>query len=394
MHKFFYVLSLGLLCAFGPLCTDVYLPGLPSICGYFSIDPAFAQLSLTSCFLGLAAGQIFAGPISDAIGRRKPLIFSVVLFVLASWLCAEASGIYSLIFFRFLQGMAGAGGLVMSRAIACDKFQGAELTRFMSLLMTINSVAPVLGPIIGSFLLTFSTWQSVFIVLACFGIILLLLSFSSVPESLEPQKRQQHIAQTFKGMFAECTNKRFMLYVLSLGTVMGGFFSYLSASPFVFQVIFSSTPFQYSLIFASIAISISATAFAAGRLAPRVGERKMIYIAMSLMIISASAVLFMSFYLPSSPVPVIIFLMIFCSMMGTCQTVGFGIVMSSRKGGAGAASGIFGVMHFFCGALMTPVPGLMGENSMIPLGLCLISCALLALILFKAADGMRIKPKE
>ena len=157
--SFFYLLALGLLCAFGPLCTDIYLPGLPAICNYYGIDTSTAQLSLTSCFLGLAFGQIVAGPISDALGRKKPMLISVAVFAVSSLLCATASSAIELIVWRFIQGFAGAGGLVISRSIACDSYQGEKLTRFMSLLMTINSVAPVAGPVIGSALITFFSWR-------------------------------------------------------------------------------------------------------------------------------------------------------------------------------------------------------------------------------------------
>lgn len=384
-----YMVALGLLCAFGPLCTDIYLPGLPTICTYYAVDPTVAQLSLTSCFLGLAVGQIIAGPISDAIGRRKPMLVSIVVFAIVSFLCAMATSITMLILLRFIQGMAGAGGIVMSRSIACDRFQGPELTRFMSLLMTINSVAPVAGPILGSAVITFFDWQGVFVFLAIFGVALLILSLGSVPESLSVEKRQSRILESFAGMLKECCNLRFMLYVCALSFVMGGFFSYLAASPFVFQVIYGLSPLQYSLVFALIAISISIVAFLAGRFSKRTGDRRMLACALILMMISGLFILAFAFWTPSSPVPVILALMLFCTMMGTSQTVGFGIVMSTRKGGAGAASGLLGVMNFFFGAAMTPLAGILGDKSMLPLGLCLFLGALAAFIMFLYAEYLK-----
>ncbi len=389
--SFLYLLALGLLCAFGPLCTDIYLPGLPAICEYFKVDPTSSQLSLTSCFLGLAFGQIIVGPISDAIGRKKPMIASIALFVIASALCAFSTNIHMLIAVRFLQGMAGAGGLVMSRSIACDRFQGNDLTRFMSLLMTINSVAPILGPILGSLIITFGTWQDIFIFLAGFGLFLLILSYTKVPESLAEEKREQKILATFGGMLKECANLKFMLLVCGLSLIMGGFFAYLAASPFVFQIIYGFTPLQYSMTFALIAVCISINAFVTGRLARRTGERTMLMIAMGVMIVAGISMLLLAVIEPQSPVLIIIALLFFCAFMGTSQTVGFGIALSSRCGGAGAASGIYGVFNFLFGAACSPLATIMGDQSMLPLGLILALCSISALALCLLALSLKHK---
>lgn len=384
-----YLFALGMLCAFGPLCTDIYLPGLPDISTYFGADPSVTQLSLTTAFLGLALGQVFVGPISDAVGRRIPLYISLVVFVVTSFLCAASSSIWMLIVFRFIQGMAGSGGLVLSRSIACDRFQGPELAKFMSLLMTINSVAPIVGPILGSLIITFASWQVIFIALAGWGILLVALCAWDVPESLPVEKREGHIVDSFVGMFKECLNLRFMLYVFSFSFVMAGFFGYLSASPFVFQVIYEFTPFQYSLVFGSIAICVSVTAMLAGRLVRRMGEIRIIVIAYIVMLLAALDVAACAFIEPASFVPVVAGLLVFCAMMGASQTAGFSVVMSVKKGGAGSASGLYGVMNFLFGAMATPLMGIMGDRSMVPLGLCLLICSLLAMWLFVWARRVR-----
>lgn len=387
--SFAYLVALGLLCSFGPLCTDIYLPGLPSICNYYGIDTSTAQLSLTSCFLGLAFGQIVAGPISDAIGRKKPMLISVVVFAASSLLCATASTAFELIVWRFIQGFAGAGGLVISRSIACDIYQGPKLTRFMSLLTTIHSVATVAGPVIGSAFITFFSWQGVFVFLVVLGTALFMLCLFSVPESLVPEKRQDKVLSSFGSMFGECRNLRFMLYVCSLSFVMGGFFSYLAASPFIFQIIYAYSPLQYSMVFALIAVAISITAFSAGRLAGRTGDRRLLSAALILMMIGGLCILIFSVWHPSSSIPVILALMLYCSMMGTSLTVGFGIVMSSRRGGAGSASGLYGVMNFLFGALMTPLAGILGDHSMLPLGLCLLLNAAAAFGTYFWAESLK-----
>lgn len=375
-----YVITLSMLCAFGPLCTDIYLPGLPTVTLDFATDPATTQLSMTSSFLGLALGQIIIGPISDAYGRRGPLLLSLLIFAITSYMCAIATSIESFIIWRLFQGLAGAGGVVLARSIAADKFKGSALTQFMSLLMSINSIAPIVGPIIGSFIITVSTWHTVFYFLTIWGLALLLLSFADVPESHQPQPEQKHVLTAIKSMFSELSNKRFVLAVFALSFIMGGFFGYLSASPFIFQVIYAFTPLQYSLAFGSITVCIALSSIIAGRLSHRIKEQTMVKTCYKIALLVSLLILFFGFFPPESVVPILLCLMCFCSMMGIIQTAGFGIVMKLKKSGAGAASGILGVMHFIFGALTSPFMGIMGDHSMIPLGICMVFCCFFGIV--------------
>lgn len=148
VRRCYAILLLALCTAFGPLCTDMYLPALPDIAKDLNVSTAFAQASITACLLGLALGQLFMGPVSDGRGRRGPLIFSLALFTVSSGLCSVMQDGYSFLALRFCMGLGGAGGIVLARAICCDSYQGSALTRFMSLLMAIHSVGPILGPVI------------------------------------------------------------------------------------------------------------------------------------------------------------------------------------------------------------------------------------------------------
>lgn len=385
----FYIVILGMLCAFPPMCTDIYLPALPDISQHFKSDPSLVQLSLTASLLGLAIGQVIIGPISDSYGRRKPLLFSLVFFSITSFLCAQADNVHELIVFRLFQGLSASGGVVLSRSIACDKFKGASLAQFMSLLMAINSIAPILGPILGSFIITFVSWEYIFYFLTIWGILLAVCSFADIPESYFPNENEKHILKSIINMLKELTNMRFLLFVISLSLVMGAFFSYLSASPFVFQVIYGYTPLQFSLGFGLIAAFISVSALFAGRLVSRMGEVAVAYGAYLVMIAAAVVILACAIFEPESSIIIYIALMLYFGMMGAVNTAGFSIVMESRRGGAGAASGIFGVMTFIFGALTSPLMGIMGEHSMIPLGVSIFTCTILAVITFKV--GLDIK---
>ena len=204
--KIIYIFTLGMLTAFGPICTDIYLPALPAITADFHTDASTIQLSLTSCFLGLALGQIFVGPLSDTFGRKIPLLISLVVFVITSALCASANDVMTMVVLRFFQGFSGAGGVVLSRSMACDLFSGTELTKFMALIMTVNSLAPIFGPIVGSAVIVFFSWRGIFGALVIVGIILVLLSVFKIPDTLPKDKREPKVVKSITGMLKELLN--------------------------------------------------------------------------------------------------------------------------------------------------------------------------------------------
>jgi MFS transporter, DHA1 family, multidrug resistance protein len=182
---------LSMLAVLGPLNIDMYLPSFPDIATDLKARESLVQLSLTACLFGLAVGQVVVGPISDSTGRRKPLIISVLLFALASILCALAPNITWLIIGRFLQGFTAAGGVVISRAVVRDVFSGTELTKFFALLMVINAVAPLAAPIVGGAILwfPFTNWSSIFYFLSFVGLLIVSMVLWKLKESHPPERR-------------------------------------------------------------------------------------------------------------------------------------------------------------------------------------------------------------
>lgn len=383
-----YVVTLGLLCAFAPMCTDLYLPSLPAIKEYFDTSASLIQLSLTASFFGLALGQFLIGPISDVYGRVKPLIVTLVLFIVSSFLCSTANSAESFIIFRLVQGMSAAGGIVLTRSIACDRFTGYKLTSFMSFLMAINSIAPILAPIIGSFIITFGPWQYLFYVLTAWGIILIFQTVFFVNESLDKEKRAKSIKDSIVLMKADLFNLRFMLVCIAFAMIMGGFFSYLAASPFVFQSIYGFSPFEYSVTFALVSLCVSIIAPFSGTFAKRFSNLNTSRLAFVLMIISGFIALIIALFPPKSFIPILLVFCVYCSMMGFSMSCGFSIAMEYKKGGAGAASGIFGVMYFVIGSMLSPLVGILGEKSMLPLSLNLLFCAILALVFLELSKRL------
>lgn len=287
---------------------------------------------------------------------------------------------------RLFQGLAGAGGIVLSRAMACDMYHGSELTKFMSLLMSINSLAPIFGPIIGSAIVTYLDWPALFLFLAVWGALLLALSYRGIDETLKPEQRNPKLMDTVKDMLGQLVNLRFLAMCLSMSFIMGGFFGYLAASPFIFQSIYGFSALGYSIIFAVNAIAITIAAQMAGRLSKRLGDSNIVVGSLGVQLISSVGLMVLALYTPENPLWVGIALCAYVAMIGSSQTAGFGLVMDARSGGAGSASGIFGVLTFLFGALCSPLVGLMGEMSMIPLALCMVICTILSFTFFKVGS--------
>ena len=168
--KLFLVLLLGVLSAFGPFVVDLYLPSLPQLASFFETNASMTQLTLTTAMIGLALGQLLLGPLSDKFGRKKPLIISLVIYIISTVLIVFSPNIETMIVLRVIQGLSSAGSVVISRAVATDLYRGREMTRFFGLLMTINGLAPIISPILGSLLLEYISWKGVFVFLALIGV--------------------------------------------------------------------------------------------------------------------------------------------------------------------------------------------------------------------------------
>ena len=353
-----WVVVLGLLSAIGPLCTDFYLPALPEITEQLSATGTQTQLSLTAALIGLGLGQMFFGPLSDRIGRRKPLALSLLLFIFSSAMCAVTQDIHLLIGWRFLQGFAGAGGSVLSRSIARDRYQGTLLTQFFALLMTVNGIAPVLSPVLGGYIITAFDWRILFWTMAGIGAVLLVLSLTVLHETLPAKSAST--AQQPKGT-PVLKNRRFMRYCLIQAFMMAGLFSYIGTSSFVIQSEYGMSPMQFSLLFGLNGIGLIIAALIFSKLARRVAAETLLRRGLMLAVLCAAMTLLFAW--SQLPVLALVGLFFTVSFMSAISTVSGAEAMSAVSSAqSGTASALMGTLMFVCGGIAAPLAGLGGET--------------------------------
>ena len=376
------ILILGSLAALGPLSIDMYLPAFPDMSRSFDASASLIQLSLTACMLGMALGQLIVGPLSDVRGRKRPLMVALLAYLLASLACAMAPTIEVLIALRFIQGAAGASGIVISRAIVRDLFDGPELTRFFAALSLVNGTAPILAPVIGGQILRFGDWHFVFYLLAILSTMMLLAVALRLPETLPLDRRVEgNLTTTLKTFGRLLTDRVFIGYAFAQAFVMGAMFAYISGSPFVLQNIYGASPQQFSFLFGLNGIGIILAAQIAGRLAGRVDSERLMRISLTI-VASASILLFLALTLTEQLIFVMIPLFFVVSSVGLISTLGFTLAMQNYGATAGSASALLGRLPMLVGSLVSPLVGIMGEQSAVPMGLIIMTLDCLALILY------------
>lgn len=380
-NRLVYAITLGLLAALGPLCIDLYLPALPELARDLQTSTATAQLSLTAGLLGLGAGQLLFGPMSDKFGRLRPLTLSLVLLFIASVGCALAQDIHQLLLARLFEGLAGAGGAVLSRAVARDMYSGHELTRFFALLMLVNGLAPIGAPVLGGALMTLLNWRGIFLVLGATALLLILLARWKLHETLPPERRSQgSVFSAWAALGQVVTHRPFMGFCLTQAFMMSGMFAYIGASPFVLQQIYGLSPQAFSFCFAANGIGLMIASQTSARLCPLWGEYRVLKGGLTLAFVASSLLLLAG--LTAAPLPLVLVALFFTiASNGVIATTASSLAMQSQGHRAGSASAVIGVCMFSFGAVSVPITGL-GGTSLLSMTGTIFGCFMLAILMF------------
>jgi DHA1 family bicyclomycin/chloramphenicol resistance-like MFS transporter len=377
-RKLLYILLLGALTALGPFTIDLYLPAFPALETSLGVSEAQVQLTLAGTTVGFAVGQLVVGPFSDKFGRRLPLILATALHIASSAGAALSTDITMLGLFRVLMGVGAAGGGVVAMAMVRDLFSGYAMVRMFSRMALVNGLAPILAPVIGSQLLLVMPWPGIFVFLACYGTLVIIAALYVVRETLPPEKRSlsgMTAGQRYKVLF---TDRIFVGLLLVGGMNFAGLFTYLSASPFLFQDIFGFSPQQYGLLFGINSLGIVAGVQISSRLIRHVPPQWILACSTAWMFLMALLIVAFDqagLGLWGVMVPLWFYI------MGTgftfpCVQV---LALASHGAQAGTAASLLGAATFLMAGLISPVVGWLGITSSTPIGAVQAACILLAM---------------
>ncbi|MER6101157.1 multidrug effflux MFS transporter [Streptomyces sp. NPDC001832] len=379
-------LVLGGLTALPPLSMDMYLPALPAVTESLHASAATVQLTLTACLTGMALGQVVVGPMSDRWGRRRPLLLGMIIYVVATAICVFAPTTELLIGFRLLQGLAGAAGIVIARAVVRDMYDGVEMARFFSTLMLISGVAPIVAPLIGGQVLRFTDWRGIFAVLTVVGVVLTLVVWKWLHETLPPQDRHNggigDALRTMRGLLAD---RVFTGYMIAGSLAFAALFAYVSASPFVVQGIYGASPQTFSLLFGINSVGLIVVGQINGKiLVGRVSSDKALGFGLSVIVLAAAALLLMTsgVFGDVGLAPVAAGLFVLMSAMGLAMPNTNAQALMRTKHAAGSASALLGTSSFLIGAVASPLVGIAGEGTAVPMAVVQLVCGVGAMACF------------
>ncbi len=369
-----YVIILGALTALGPLSIDAYLPALPQLAAELNATALSAQLSITSCLVGLGVGQLVGGPVSDAFGRRRPLLFGLGLYLITSLLCAGVTSIWMMIALRFLQGIGGAIGIVIANAVVRDRHSSDAAGKLFSLLLLIAGLAPVFAPILGGQLLRFTTWPWIFIALTALAAVVAASVAFILPETLPPERRQGGGLRAVGPTFALLLSDRvFVGYMMACGFSFSAMFDYIAGSSFVLQNIHGFSPQAYSMVFGVNAMGLVGAAQVSGRIVHRVGPRTLLGVGVAGSSIGGLVVL-MSVLVGNGLILLLAGMFVVVASVGLVMPNSMALALQDHGEVAGSAAALMGLAMYFTGALSAPLAGIAGSTNALPMA---VSIALL-----------------
>jgi DHA1 family bicyclomycin/chloramphenicol resistance-like MFS transporter len=361
------IVALAALSAFGPLSLDMYLPGLPSLTRELRATASAGQLTITACMLGLGVGQLIAGPLSDARGRRGTLLTGIFAYAVASVACAAAPTVGLLVTARFVQGMAGGFGIVVARAIVRDLSGGATAARMFALLMGITGVVPVLAPLIGGQVLLITSWRGVFVVLAALGVPLFVATAVILPETLPASERHRGGLRTILGTFGRLLGDRtFSPYALAFALSFAAMFAYIAGSSFVLEDIYHLSPQLFSLVFAVNSAALIALSLVSGRLVGRIGATVLLRRGL-FGTFAASLCTLLVVVTHAGLGWLLACFFVLLAANGLVLPNGTAAAMGGGQPALGAASALLGLGQFGLGALVAPLVGLAGSHDALPM---------------------------
>jgi DHA1 family bicyclomycin/chloramphenicol resistance-like MFS transporter len=382
MRKRTLILILSFVSAFGPLATDMYLPAFAQMSQSFQVDSARIQTTLTTFFLGMAAGQLLYGPVLDRWGRRGPLLAGISIFVLATIGCLLAPDIESFSFFRVFQAIGGCAGMIVARAIVSDLFTPLETARTLSLLMMVVTLAPAAAPVVGGWLLALAGWHAIFWALLIYGLTCLLVTWWALPETMPVAKRQPMSVRSIASTYASLLRSpAFHTPALVGGLGMASLFAYITASSFVLIERFGLTEQQYGLVFGMNALGIMLASQVNRSLLRRWSVAKVLTAGLTLNLLAGACV----FAAVATGAPLAMFAVALWFSVASIALVGSNaaaLAMGASGGRAGSGSALVGATQFIVATVFSAVVSATHNGTAYPMASAMVAAPAIATALW------------
>ncbi|EQC49027.1 drug resistance transporter, Bcr/CflA family [Bacteriovorax sp. BSW11_IV] len=377
------ILLLGLLTAFGPLSIDMYLPAFPKLASDLGVEISLVQFSLGAYIIGMSLGQVFYGPLSDKHGRKRSLVIGLVIYILASLGCLWVESITGLIVLRFIQGLGGCAGTVMSRAVVRDLFDGEQAAKVFSLLMLIMGLAPILAPSLGGLLLKVSSWRMIFAVLSTVGIIAFILVVKLLPETVSEENRNPLALKEAFGNYKNIVkDKEFVGFLFAGGMIQAGLFAYITGSAFVFMKIFGLNESQYGIVFGMNAFGLIFFSQVNRYLLNHYTIKEILRVVIAVNAICAVALFLCGVFEIGGLVGVMIPLFMCMSTLGMIFPNATAGALVNHAKSAGSASALLGTLMMAFGAISALCVSAFANGTIIPMVSIIMVCSLISFSVF------------
>ncbi|MFG4002378.1 multidrug effflux MFS transporter [Flavobacterium aquidurense] len=375
------ILILGSLTALGPFSIDMYLPGFSGIAKDLHTTVAKVSMSLSSYFIGISAGQLLYGPLLDRFGRKKPLFIGLLVYILASLGCVYVADIDSFILLRFVQAIGSCAATVASVAMVRDLFPVKDIPKVFSLLMLVLGLSPMLAPTIGGYVTEDYGWHTVFFILMCMGIAILIAAMVGLPNSYKPDTsislKPKPIVANFLKVLKE---PQFFTYAFTGSIAFSGLFTYVAASPIIFMDIYHVDAKTYGWIFAFMSVSFIGSSQLNSVLLKKFSSEQMIFGALITQSVVAIVFLILSVNNLLGLYETIAMLFLFLGCLGISNPNTAGLTMAPFAKNAGSASALMGAIQLGLGALASFAVGIFVKDSVAPMVLIMTTTTIIAFI--------------
>lgn len=396
INKSFLIVLLGLLAALSTLTIAMYIPGFHQMAADFQVKESQIAFTLTSYFIGITIGQLIYGPIIDRFGRKKPLLISLLVYILTSVLCAIAGSLDMMITVRFLQALGASAGMVSALAIITDVFEPQHRAKAFSLVMTVLGVAPILSPSLGSFFVASFNWESVFYALTGYGLMVFVLVFFFIPETILYQSQERWSGRLIMNNYGQVIrNKTFILYAIGGSMANSVIFAFVAASPAIFMGFYKIPPKQFALLYGISAAGAMAGNYLNGMLVKKIHFKKMMTYG-SLMLFALTAIFVATaFLMKDFPFELVVVALFFILLsIGLIYPNTVTSALSPFKELSGSASAMNGSFMMGMSAFITAVVGVLGKPAPFTMFAIMMGTSILVIVFVQLGKAQDKKSEQ